>query len=347
MGSADTTNNSSSARIAVIGTGTWGCAAATVLARTSPQKKILLWGRNTEKCTQMQQQRLHPLMDTLTLPGNIIISDNAELLSACTLVFWAVPTQHTRAIAQQLRTALDPNTAIVSLSKGLEQDTLLSITHILQSVLDTDTSHGSHNYGVLSGPSHAEEVTKGLPAGLVMAGNEDICTHVVDAMHQNNFRIYTCQDVVGVEMGGALKNVVAIAAGICDGMKLGDNIKATLVTRGLAEMRRLGRALGAEDSSFAGLAGIGDLLTTCYSPFGRNRSLGERIGAGESASDILASSTMVAEGAWTSQAALSLGRQLSVDLPVAEQVTAVLWQGKPLQDAMNELLSRESKDETL
>ncbi|NRA40652.1 MAG: NAD(P)H-dependent glycerol-3-phosphate dehydrogenase, partial [Planctomycetes bacterium] len=203
------------------------------------------------------------------------------------------------------------------------------------------------NYGVLSGPSHAEEVAKGLPAGVVMAGNEKLCNDVVSAMHQNNFRIYTSHDIVGVEMGGALKNVVAIAAGMCDGMSLGDNIKATLVTRGLAEIRRLGRALGAEDQSFAGLAGIGDLLTTCYSPFGRNRSLGERIGTGEQAKEILASSAMVAEGAWTSQAAVSLAAQLSVDLPVAEQVTAVLWQGKPLQDAMEDLLSRESKDENL
>ena len=252
-----------------------------------------------------------------------------------------MPTQFSTGIAKQLNGHLTENPAIISLSKGLETESRARISEILERDL------GPINFAVLSGPSHAEEVAKGLPAGLVCAADSNIAQAVVEACHQTNFRIYTTEDVVGVELGGALKNVVAIAAGIVDGMQLGDNIKATLVTRGLAEMRRLGRSLGASDSTFAGLAGIGDLLTTCYSPFGRNRRLGERIGKGETPDSVLADTTMVAEGAWTCQAAVALAAQQNVELPVAEQVTAVLWDKKPLSEAIEDLLSRASKDENL
>ena len=326
---------------AVIGTGTWGTACAMVIARNHPQEMVVLWGRDADKCAAIQASRQHPLLNDITLPDNILVTADTTALAAARLCFWAVPTQFSAGIAKQLQGALAADAALISLSKGLETKSRARISEIL----DRDLS--GHPFAVLSGPSHAEEVAHGLPAGLVCAAAPDLAQAIVDACHQASFRLYTTEDVVGVELGGALKNVVAIAAGIVDGMQLGDNIKATLVTRGLAEIRRLGRQLGAEDSTFAGLAGIGDLLTTCYSPFGRNRRLGERIGKGESPESVLADTTMVAEGAWTCQAAVALAEAHDVELPVAEQVTAVLWDKKPLSEAIEDLLSRASKDENL
>ncbi len=329
-------------KIALVGTGTWGTATAIAIARKHTDQQIFLYGRNAEKCTTIQSSRQHELLSDITLPENIQVSNDAAALQDYDLIFWAVPTQHSAQMATSLRDHINSRAAIVSLSKGLEQESHARISEIIEREL------GTRPFAVLSGPSHAEEVAKGLPAGLVCAASNDtLAQNVVEACHQTNFRIYTSNDVIGVELGGALKNVVAIAAGIGDGMQLGDNIKATLVTRGLAEMRRLGRALGAQEASFAGLAGMGDLLTTCYSPYGRNRSLGEQIGKGVSVEDILAGSNMVAEGAWTCRAAVQLAAAHQVELPVAEQVTAVLWDKKPLQEAIEDLLSRSSKDENL
>lgn len=325
----------------IIGTGTWGAACACVIARKHPNHDIILVGRQQDKCRQMQESRQHPLLSNVRLPDNIRVTSDAAHIRTQSLLFWAVPTQHSAAMARQLKNAVPDTCPLVSLSKGLEQDSHARISEILQREWGPQ-----HDFAVLSGPSHAEEVGQGLPAGLVCAAAQDsLSSAVVEACHQQNFRVYTSNDVIGVEMGGALKNVIAIAAGISDGMQLGDNIKATLVTRGLAEMRRLGRVLGAEDQTFAGLAGIGDLLTTCYSAHGRNRALGERIGRGEEAREVLASSNMVAEGAWTSSAVAALAAKHAIDMPVAEQVTAVLWDKKPLQEAIEDLLSRAAKEE--
>ena len=312
-----------------------------VIARKHPEQEIILWGRNPEKCGEMQSSRHHPQLNDIELLPNISVTADSSALKNKSFLFWGIPTQYSASIAESIADQIDSDAAFISLSKGLEQASQARISSILERCC------GAHPFAVLSGPSHAEEVARGLPAGLVCAGEPTLCQSVVEACHQANFRVYTTQDVVGVEMGGALKNVVAIAAGIVDVMELGDNIKATLVTRGLAEIRRLGRVLGAEDTTFAGLAGIGDLLTTCYSPYGRNRRLGERIGRGEEASSILADTSMVAEGAWTCQAAVGLAQKHQIELPVAEQVTAVLWDKKPLSEAIEDLLSRASKDENL
>jgi glycerol-3-phosphate dehydrogenase (NAD(P)+) len=191
----------------------------------------------------------------------------------------------------------------------------------------------------------APEVVAGKPVALAAAGDAQACRRLVERFHTPRTRIYTGTDLVGVELGGALKNVVAVAAGLCDGMQLGDNAKAALISRGLAEIRRLGRAMGAFDATFAGLAGIGDLLTTCYSPHGRNRRLGLAIASGENPLDFLAKSHTVAEGAWTSRAAVELGERLGVELPIAFQVASVIWAATPVAEALDNLLARSPKEE--
>ena len=204
---------------------------------------------------------------------------------------------------------------------------------------------GERPCGVLSGPSHAFEIVAGKPVCLVAAGPDSVTTLMRERLHGPRCRIYTSPDRMGVEVGGALKNVVAIAAGICDGLEIGDNLKAALITRGLAEMRRLGRALGALDATFSGLAGIGDLLTTCYAPHGRNRALGKVIATGANPLMFLRQQQTVAEGAATSRAAVELAQRHGVDLPIAAQVCAIIWQQTPVRTAMETLFSRTPKEE--
>ncbi|MDA3963681.1 MAG: NAD(P)-dependent glycerol-3-phosphate dehydrogenase [Planctomycetota bacterium] len=326
------------ARIAVIGTGTWGTAMA-VQAHALPTNTVVLWGRDPSKVERLRTERRHPQIAEHQLPSDLCISHELADLAEVELVLWAVPTQFSTAIATSLAAALPAGVPVVSLAKGLEQDSYHRVTELLGKVL------GQRPYGCLSGPSHAEEILGGLPAALVMAGPEALRHEVVDQIHGRNLRLYTSEDLVGVELGGALKNVVAVAAGICDGLCLGDNAKAALVTRGVAEMRRLGRALGANDATFAGLAGTGDLLATCYSPYGRNRALGLAVARGATADSHMAETGMVAEGAWTCRAAVALGRHHGVELPIASQVASVLWSGKDVTQAIEELLSRSAKDE--
>lgn len=322
---------------AVIGTGTWGAAAAAILARNGHD--TLLWGRDTAKVAEMVRTRIQPELPGLRLPDALRLSADVADLAAADLVLWAVPTQHTRTMAQQLAPHLGRGVAVVSLAKGLEQETLKRVTEVLAETL------GSRPYACLSGPAMAPEVAAGKPVALAAAGDADACRRLVERFHTSRTRIYTTSDLVGVELGGALKNVVAVAAGLCDGLQLGDNAKAALIARGLAEIRRLGRAMGAVDATFAGLAGIGDLLTTCYSPHGRNRKLGLAIAGGENPLDFLARSRTVAEGAWTCRAAVALGDRLGVELPIAFQVASVVWAATPVPTALDNLLARSPKEE--
>jgi glycerol-3-phosphate dehydrogenase (NAD(P)+) len=331
-------------RTVVVGTGSWGAALALALARDD-RRPVVLLGRDALKC------------QGLTLPGVTVTTDPAALAGA-DLVLWAVPCQHTRAQARRLAGAV-PVVPVASLSKGLEQGSLMTVSSILASELS------GRPVGALSGPSLAAEVVAGSPVGLVAAGPEALCQRVVERLHGGRIRIYTTTDLVGVELGGALKNVVAIAAGLCDGLGLGDNAKAALVTRGLAEMRRLGRAHGADDATFAGLAGMGDLVATCWSRLSRNRGLGEAIAAwertagGERGPDPRAAlagtarastaayspSAAVAEGAWTAAAAVDLAVRLGVELPIASQVASVVWRATPVTSALDALLARAPKEE--
>ncbi len=235
--------------------------------------------------------------------------------------------------------ALAPS-PLVSVAKGLEMGTHLRPTEILRELV-----RGSRT-AVLSGPSHAEEVARGLPATLVAASEEDDLSRSVQRLFMGEtLRVYTASDVVGVEMGGGLKNIIAIAAGICDSLRLGDNAKAALLTRGIVEIARLGTALGARRPTFFGVSGIGDLITTCYSPHGRNLYVGREVGKGRPLAEVLRGMAMVAEGVWTCKAALDLARVRGVEMPITEAVVRILHEGKPPLESVRELMARMPKSE--
>ncbi len=322
---------------AVIGTGAWGTAIAALVARSG--QPTVLFGRDAAKVAELSATRCHAALPGLSLPATLAITADPAALTAATLILWAVPTQATRAQARTLAAHVSVGVPIVSLSKGLEQGSLARVSDILALEL------GPRPCGALSGPSMAGECAVGRPFCLVAAGPEALTTLVVERLHSPRLRIYTSTDLVGVELGGALKNVIAIAAGICDGLSLGDNAKAAIITRGLAEMRRLGRALGGREATFAGMAGIGDLLTSCYSPLGRNRGLGQALAEGHDPQRLLDGRTGVAEGAWTCRAAIALAAQVGCELPIASQVANVIWAATPVPTAMENLLSRAPKEE--
>jgi glycerol-3-phosphate dehydrogenase (NAD(P)+) len=322
---------------AVVGTGAWGTAIAALAARDGQQ--VVLLGRDQAKAARLARDRSHPSLPGVELPATLTVTADATRLRDADLMLWAVPTQGTRTLARALAPGLPPGIPVVSLSKGLEQGSRSRVSEVLASEL------GQRSYAAISGPSMAAECAAGRPFCLVAAGPEPLTTLLVERLHSPRMRLYTSTDLIGVELGGALKNVIAIAAGICDGLRLGDNTKAAIITRGLAEMRRLGRALGALDATFAGMAGIGDLLTSCYSPLGRNRGLGQAIAEGHNPQSLLGVRSGVAEGAWTSQAAVALAGAAGCELPIASQVANVIWAATPVPTAMEKLLSRAPKEE--
>ena len=321
---------------AVIGTGAWGTAIAALIARSG--NPVTLLGRDAAKTAQLAANRQHPQLPGLVLPAGLTVTNDPTRLAGIDLLLWGVPTQFSRVQARIIASHVSASAGVVSLSKGLEEARLLRVSELLAEEL------GTRAYGALSGPSMASEVAAGLPFSLVMAGPDALCQTVVARLHSPRCRLYTSSDLIGVEIGGAWKNVIAIAAGICDGLRLGDNAKAAIITRGLAEMRRLGRAFGAGDATFAGLAGIGDLLTSCYSPLGRNRALGLAVARGEDPRTLLTSKS-VAEGAWTCRAADALAARHRIELPIASQVANVIWAATPVPTAMENLLSRAPKEE--
>jgi len=243
-----------------------------------------------------------------------------------------------RAITRAFR--FHPGTILVSVAKGIEDDTLLRMSEVIEEEAD------DHPIVSLSGPSHAEEVSRDLPASLVAAGDDSEAVRTVQQVFMaDSFRVYTSDDIIGVELGGALKNVIAIAAGVCDGLGLGDNAKAALMTRGLAEMARLGEVMGANPMTFAGLSGMGDLIVTCTSQHSRNRAVGERLAKGMSTDQAVAASPMVAEGVVTARSAHGLAHDLDVDMPITEQVYRTLFEGLSPREAVAALMTRDAKPE--
>ena len=229
---------------------------------------------------------------------------------------------------------------IVSVTKGIENETLMRPSAMISSVL------GNHPISVLLGPSHAEEVARGLPTTVVASSdNNDLAQVVQETFTTDRFRVYTNPDMLGVELGAAMKNVIAIASGICDGLKFGDNSKAALITRGLAEISRLGVVLGAKKSTFSGLTGLGDLITTCISPYGRNRWVGEQIGKGRNLGEVLESMAQIAEGVWTTKSVISLSRKLNVEMPITQEIYHVLFTGKSPLEAVSSLMMRVPRSE--
>lgn len=324
-------------RITVIGDGGMGTACAVMLAEN--HNAVTLWSAFPDQAAELIAHRENRrFLPGCELPESLTItSDGAEALADVSLVISAVPTQYMRSVWQGLEPHCPAGVSICSVAKGIENGTLLRPTEILADVL------GDKLYGVaaLSGPSIAPEIAQRLPASVTVASTSgELATSVQTAISHPYFRVYTNTDLVGVELAGATKNVIAIAAGMIDGMQFGDNAKAALVTRGLAEITRLGIAAGARAETFAGLAGIGDLVTTCISPVGRNRSFGQAIGKGKSAEEILAGMQAVVEGVATTRSMVELAKKLGVILPITQAIYDVLFEKMDPKAALVELMTR-------
>jgi glycerol-3-phosphate dehydrogenase (NAD(P)+) len=322
----------------LLGTGAWGTALARVLA-TGPNE-LTLWGHSAEHLAEMQRARRNEkyLPGVELPPGWRYETDSARAVAGADCVVVAVPSKAFREVSQCLR---EFTGAVVSVTKGIEFETGLTMCGVLR-----ETAPRAR-LAALSGPTLAAEVARGIPGACVVA-SEDAATAALaqQLFHRPTFRVYTSTDLRGVELGGALKNVIAIAAGAGDGLGFGENSKAGLVTRGIAEMRRLGVAAGARAETFAGLSGLGDLTVTCFSKLSRNRTLGERMGRGETLADILAGSVTVAEGVPTSRSAHQLARKLNVETPIIDEVYAALHEGKSIKRALFDLLTRDIKSES-
>lgn len=324
----------------ILGDGAMGTACAVVLA-SKTGRRIRLWCRQPERARLLNESRCNDLyLPHVRIPDCVeVISDFAEAADAEVFVA-ACPLVYLRATLTPIAGRWPKDSFIVHVMKGVERESLKRPSEILRELLSPRA------VVALTGPSHAEEVAAGLPATVVAASDDlDAAGLVQQEFSTDTFRIYRRKDLLGAELAGALKNVVAIAAGICIGLKLGDNALSALMTRGLAEMARFGKAMNADPSTFTGVAGIGDLVTTCISPFGRNRHLGTRLAAGESFAQVSASTTKVFEGAWTCKSIHDIATQRGISMPITAEVHAVLFEGKNVKQAVRDLMTRRLKDE--
>jgi glycerol-3-phosphate dehydrogenase (NAD(P)+) len=328
--------------VGVIGSGAWGTTLAILLAKKGISTTI--WDHQPERAIEMQKKR----ENTLFLPGIYfptslrITSDIAEAVQHKDLLIVVTPSQKLRENVRLLAPHVVPGTIIVNASKGIEIASLQRMTEIIAEELP----HSRRHIATLSGPNLSQEIAEGKPTAAVVAAEDpDIAILARNIITSNTFRIYTSQDVIGVELGGALKNIIAIGAGFNDGLGYGDNAKAAIITRGLAEISRLGVAAGANPLTFAGLAGMGDLVASCASPLSRNQQLGRRLATGEKLADILQSTRSVAEGVTTTQAALRLAARYHVEMPIAHQLSMVLFEGLDPHKAVPELMMRDPKGE--
>ncbi len=329
-------------KIAVLSDGGWGTALALVLCRNGHD--VVLWGPFPDYVAEMEQRRKNVrFLPGPTLPPELALSaDLEQATTMAEIIVLAAPSQYMRGLLNQLHEIPLANAPIfVNVAKGIELGSLKRMSEMVAEIL------GPVRYAVLSGPSHAEEVARGIPTTVVAAStNPEITAIVQDAFMGELFRVYTSTDVVGVELGAALKNVLALAAGVCDGMGFGDNTKAALITRGIVEMARLGSKLGGQPETFSGLSGIGDLIVTCMSRHSRNRHVGEELGRGRSLSEIQTEmGGQVAEGVKTAQSAYELARQVQIETPIIDQVYAGLYSDKDPRQAVRELMTREAKPE--
>lgn len=331
-----------STKIGMLGAGSWGTALAISLA--SQGHRVTLWARRPEAAEVMRRERHNPTyLPEAQFPETVhITSDVDRAVSEAELLVFAIPTQAIRAVATQVAGWIEGAPLVVSVAKGIENSTLKTPVQVLGEVLNVPAAQ----IGVLSGPSHAEEVAAGLPTTLVAAAPALEVAGIVQAAFMTpRLRVYVNEDVLGVEIGGAVKNVLAIAAGISDGIGFGDNAKAAIITRGMAEIQRLGLAMGADASTFAGLAGIGDLVVTCTSRHSRNRFLGEQIGRGRTLAEVESGMSMVAEGVRTTASVHELARRHDIEMPITEAVYAILFEGKAPREAVEDLMTRSAKRE--
>ena len=321
----------------VFGAGAMGTACAVVLARNGHPVRLVCRSEDAAKAiAETRTNERH--LPGVELPAGVDVTSGTPGGEGPVMV--AVPSRHLRAYAETLRQVVTAGTPVVSVVKGIEEETLCRPSEILADVL------GTTRFCVLGGPSHAEEIARRQPTTVVAAsGDADFAEDVQAAFSNPDFRVYTNDDPLGVELAGALKNVVGLAAGINDGHGFGDNAKAALLTRAIVEMRRFGEALGAKAETFSGLAGVGDLIATCVSVHGRNRAVGERIGRGEKLADITASTNSVAEGVTTARSVAVLAERHGVDMPIVQEVCAVLFEGKPPGEAATDLMTRPPRPE--
>jgi glycerol-3-phosphate dehydrogenase (NAD(P)+) len=330
-------------KIAVLGAGSWGMALSNLFCENG--KHVRLWEYLPDRAKRLAEQRRdEAFLRGVTLADEILITNDVEeAVEDAELVALVVPSHAMRQVCRTLNSIRLAENTIVSMSKGLENETLMRMSEVILDTLDEELDN---NVAVLSGPSHAEEVSVGLPTTVVVSSGEpDVSSYVQRTVMTPRFRIYTSLDVIGVEMGGAVKNIIAIAAGVCDGLGFGDNTKAALLTRGLAEISRLGVAMGANPLTFAGLAGMGDLIVTCTSHHSRNRNLGERIGRGATLEQAMKQSVMVAEGVKTTIAAHELAKRVRVEMPITEKVKSVLFEGEDPRAAVSALMERHARSE--
>jgi glycerol-3-phosphate dehydrogenase (NAD(P)+) len=328
-------------QVAVLGAGGWGTALALILAQ-NPRHQVRLWAARPEAAAELLARRQNVrFLPGVTIPETVELNaDIDRAVRGAHLLIEAIPTIYLRDTISRIAARLPAHVPLISVTKGIEIATFRRPTQILAELT------GPRPLAVLSGPSHAEEVARQLPATVVAASEDStLAKFVQGCFTTERFRTYTNTDVIGVELAGALKNVIGIAAGICDGLAFGDNAKAALLTRGLAEMTRFGVALGAEPATFAGLAGMGDLITTCTSRHGRNRAVGIRLAQGESPATILSSMAMVAEGVFTARSVHEHALKMGLPMPISTEVYRVWYEDKDPRQAVQELMVREPKSE--
>ncbi|MCQ2493075.1 MAG: NAD(P)-dependent glycerol-3-phosphate dehydrogenase [Lachnospiraceae bacterium] len=327
------------ADITVLGGGTWGVALAVLL--DSNGHNVTIWSALEKEINDLKETHTHKGLPGAVIPESISYTlDHAEAAAGKDLIIMAVASSFTRRTAKAFAPFIKDGQRIVTVAKGIEEETLMTQTQIVESEIP------NAKLAVLSGPSHAEEVSRMLPTTVVV-GSEDIknAENIADLFMRDVFRVYTSTDVLGIELGGSIKNVIALAAGISDGLGYGDNAKAAIITRGIAEMSRLGTAMGGKEATFAGLTGIGDLIVTCDSMHSRNRRAGILIGQGKTMQEAMDEVQQIVEGVYSAKAAKALADKYQISMPIVEQVNQVLFENKPALQAFNDLMGRERKNE--
>ena len=328
------------AKISVIGSGGWGIALAILLHKNG--HNLTIWSFDKKEAEELKTTRENKTkLPNILLPEDIKVTDDLkEAVNDKDILILAAPSKAIRSVSKSLKNIIKDNQIIVNVAKGLEEDTLETMTDIIEEELKGKKPQ----VAVLSGPSHAEEVGKGIPTTCVVsAHNKELTLYLQNIFMNPSFRVYTSPDMLGIEIGGAFKNVIALAAGIADGLNYGDNTKAALITRGIKEIASLGVAMGGEQSTFYGLTGLGDLIVTCASMHSRNRRAGILLGQGKTLDEAIKEVNMVVEGVYSAKSALMAAKKYNVEIPIIEQVNAVLFENKNAAEAVNELMIRDKK----
>ena len=327
------------AKVSILGGGSWGIALAVLLHKNGHQ--VTVWSALEKEIQMLQSEHEHKMLPGVKLSEDMIFTtDDEEAVSQKDLLVMAVASSYTRQTAKRLSRLIAPKQRIVNVAKGIEDSTLMTLSEIIEQEIPQAT------VAVLSGPSHAEEVGKDMPTTLVAgAKTKETAEYIQNAFMSDVLRVYTSPDILGIELGGALKNVVALAAGMADGLGCGDNTKAALITRGIAEIARLGVTMGGKLESFTGLTGIGDLIVTCSSKHSRNRKAGQLIGQGYTYEEAMAEVKMVVEGVYSAKAAYGLGQKYHISMPIVEEVNDILFNGKAASEAVKDLMFRDKRSE--